>query len=381
MPTSTEPAVSTGSARASQSAFASTDLPNMDFMRAVAVLLVVFGHLTYFLGRTNFGPLRTVSMGDMGVKIFFVHTCFVLMLSLERQWKSQPVAELFGTFMVRRIFRIYPLSICVILLVVAFRLPMASLNPGQFAGMPIHPGLIVSNLLLIQSSTNSILGPTWSLPYEMAMYLFLPWLFFLLYPNKSYWRVGALWLLSVFACLGFFAYMGGRHSNNFLLYVPCFLPGVIAYQLQRVQRRQLSAVVWPGVVIGVVLLYLWSQNLVSSPWTKGWIACLVLGASSPFFAQLSAHWLTEPSRLIAKYSYGIYLTHFFSIWFGFDRLHNVLPRATRLLLFAALVVLLPIAFYYLLEEPMIRLGKRIAKRFERDNNRQRLRFFVDPAGV
>jgi peptidoglycan/LPS O-acetylase OafA/YrhL len=92
----------------------------------------------------------------------------------------------------------------------------------------------------------------------------------------------------------------------------------------------------------------------------------VLGASSPFFAQISASWLTEPSRLIAKYSYGIYLTHFFCIWLAFDRLHYVLSRAIRLPLFAALAVLLPIAFYHLLEEPMIRLGKRVAKRFERE---------------
>ncbi len=351
--------------RASRSAFASTDLPNLDFMRAVAVLLVLFGHLTYFLGQTEWGPLRIVSMGEMGVKIFFVHTCFVLMLSLERQWKNQSAAELFGSFMVRRIFRIYPLSISVICLVVAFRLPMAELQHEQFVAMPLHPALVVSNLLLVQGSWNSILGPTWSLPYEMAMYLFLPWLFLLLYPNKSLWRVATIWLLSILACVAFLAYMGERHTNNFLLYVPCFLAGVIAYQLQRRPRRQLSAVVWPAVVIGVVLLYLWKQNLVSSQWTKGWIACLALGACSPFFAQISTSWLTEPSRLVAKYSYGIYLTHFFCIWLMFDRLHYVLPRTARLPLFAALMVLLPIAFYHFLEEPMTRLGKRVARRFER----------------
>ena len=160
--------------------------------------------------------------------------------------------------------------------------------------------------------------------------------------------------------------MGGRHSNNFLLYVPCFLPGVIAYQLQRVQRRQLSAVVWPGVVIGVVLLYLWSQNLVSSPWTKGWIACLVLGASSPFFAQLSAPWLTEPSRLIAKYSYGIYLTHFFSIWLVFRPAPQCSSARHKTSIVRGAGGSVAHCVYYLLEEPMIRLGKRIAKRFERD---------------
>ena len=73
----------------------------------------------------------------------------------------------------------------------------------------------------------------------------------------------------------------------------------------------------------------------------------------------------EPSRLIAKYSYGIYLTHFFCIWLTFDPLHDVLPRAVRPLLFAALVALLPIAFYHLTEEPLTQFGKRVAKRFER----------------
>jgi len=241
---------------------------------------------------------------------------------------------------------------------------MAELHSGQFVAMTLHPALVVSNLLLVQSSRNSILGPTWSLPYEMAMYLFLPWLFLLLFPKKSCWRLAAGWLFSVLAGLVFLAHFGGG-NNNFLLYVPCFLPGVIAYQLQRTPRRKLPAIVWPGVVIGVVVLFLWNQNLAPNSWIKGWIACLALGASSPFFAQISAPWFTEPSRLIAKYSYGIYLTHFFCIWLMFDRLHYVLPRSARFPLFALLEVLLPIGFYHFLEEPMTLLGKRVAKRFER----------------
>jgi peptidoglycan/LPS O-acetylase OafA/YrhL len=364
MPTYTEPFVSSPGIRARRSAFASTDLPNMDFMRAVAVLLVLFGHLTYFLGLTDWGPLRIIFAGIMGVQIFFVHTCFVLMLSLERQWKNQTAAELFGSFMVRRIFRIYPLSIFVICLVVAFRLPLAELHSGQFVAMPLHPAVVVSNLLLVQSPRDSILGPTWSLPYEVAMYLFLPWLFLLLYPNKLCWRLAVGWLFSVLAGLALLAYIGGD-GNKFLLYVPCFLPGVIAYQLQRTPRRQLPAIVWPGVVIGVVLLYLWTQNLARNSWIGGWIACLALGASAPFFSQISAPWLTESSRLIAKYSYGVYLTHFFCIWLMFDRLHYVLPRAARLPMFAVLVVSLPVALYHFLEEPLIQLGKRVAKKLER----------------
>ena len=362
MPTDTQLTIAAEGSSAPPATFSDADLPNFDFLRAVAVLLVLFGHLTYFLGLTRLGPLNLIYAGSMGVKIFFVHTCFVLMLSLERQWKNQGAVTFFTSFVIRRIFRIYPLSICAISSVTLFRLPLAQLNPGEFVGLPLHPSLIISNLLLIQRTVNSILGPTWSLPYEMGMYLLLPWIFFLIYPSKSLWRVAAIWLLSLAAAAVLLFRMGG--GSNFLLYVPCFIPGVIAYQLQRSQQRQILALVWPGFVIGAVLLYLWNQNYLSDSSIKGWIVCLALGASAPFFTQISSPWLTGSSLFIARYSYGIYLTHFFSIWLMFDRLHYVLPRSARLLMFGVLVVLLPLAFYHLLEEPLIQVGKRIAKRFE-----------------
>jgi peptidoglycan/LPS O-acetylase OafA/YrhL len=339
---------------------AGNDLPNLDFLRAVAVLLVLFGHLTYFLGRTNLGLLKTYWMGDMGVSLFFVHTCLVLMLSLERQWKKQVTPELFTSFMVRRVFRIYPLSIAVVLLVVAFRLPMAELRPSHFVGMPQHFELVVSNLLLVQDSAHSILGPMWSLPYEMAMYLLLPWVFVFLYPNKSQFRISAIWLVSVLAGVAFLSRIGRPTTRHFLLYVPCFLPGIIAYQLQRTRRPKLPAFLWPAVVIVSVLLFLYNQDFVSNESFKSWFVCLLLGVAVPYFAQISARWLTEPSHFVAKYSYGIYLLHFFCIWLAFDYLHYVLPRFVRLALFTTLVIALPVLFYRFLEEPMIRVGKRLA---------------------
>jgi peptidoglycan/LPS O-acetylase OafA/YrhL len=360
----TGPQLFDSATRGPQSAFASTDLPNFDFMRSVAVLLVLFGHLTYFLGITNWKSLNITFAGSLGVKIFFVHTCFVLMLSLERVWKRQGAFVLFRTFMVRRIFRIYPLSITVISLVVLFHLPMAQLSSGQFLALPLNPARVISNLFLVQNSRDSIVGPTWSLPFELGMYLFLPWIFLLLYPTKSLWRSMVTWFFSILAASVVLTY-SARGSNNFLLYVPCFLPGVVAYQLQRRPRRQVAAVLWPALVVAIIVMYLWNQNVVPSSSVKGWIVCLVLGLGSPFFRQLSASWLTEPSRLIAKYSYGIYLTHFFCIWLIFDRLHYILPRAIRLPLFAALIVLVPIALYRCIEGPLIEAGKRIATRFDK----------------
>ncbi len=341
------------------------DIPNLDFLRAVAVMLVLFGHLMFYvLGYCDIGPFRVTHIGSLGVLFFFVHTCFVLMLSIERQRKRQRPFQLFGSFMIRRIFRIYPLSITVVLLIAAFRLPQYRADPGHFFGTPLTLGTMVSNLLLIQGFGHWLLGMLWTLPYEMAMYLFLPWIFLYLLPNRSLWRAGALWLVSVFAGILFLEYSGWPNKDYFLLYSPCFLPGVIAYQLQRRPRRRLPALLWAGVVVSVMPLYLlkrepfWNWNF------KNWFVCLVIGLAVPFFAQISTKWITIPSHLIAKYSYGIYLTHFFCIWLAFERLHYVLPRLARLALFATLVIVLPVLFYHFLEEPMITFGKRVAARFE-----------------
>ena len=340
-------------------------MANLDFLRAVAVLLVLFSHLTYYLGFLELGPLRIVWMGGVGVYFFFVHTCFVLMLSLERQWKSQGAFQFFGSFMIRRIFRIYPLSIAVVVLIISFRLPQATIGPGHFVGA--SPGLatIVSNLLLVQGSGHSILSVMWSLPYEMAMYLFLPWFFLFLYPDHSLWRVAAIWLISVAAGVTFLICSGWPKGDYFFLYMPCFLPGVIAYQLQRTRRRHLPALLWPAVVIALVPLYLYKQNFVSDYRIKSWFVCLVLGLTAPFFRQISSKWIEAPAHLIAKYSYGVYLTHTFCIWLSFERLHHALPRMVRFGVFAVLLMGLPFLFYHFLEEPLIILGKGVAKRFEK----------------
>ena len=158
----------------------SADDSNLDFLRAVAVLIVVVAHVTYFFGILRLGSLDLLPIGFWGVLIFFVHTSLVLMLSLERQWKH------------------------------------------------------------------------------------------------------------------------GRDD-------------------------------------------------------------LFLGLVIPRFMPLSARWLTSASHCIAKYSYGIYLTHCFAIWLAFERLGS-LPMAVKTLLFTAVGIGLPVLFYHGVEEPMILVGKRVADR-------------------
>jgi len=63
---------------------AGNDISNLDFLRATAVLLVLFFHLLRFFGAETIGPYSLAQMGLIGVLFFFVHTCLVLMFPRPR---------------------------------------------------------------------------------------------------------------------------------------------------------------------------------------------------------------------------------------------------------------------------------------------------------
>ena len=78
---------------------------NLDFLRTVAVLLVLAQHLCTRLHVEHIGWAPTTSLGPFGVLLFFVHTSLVLMSSMERSGLSGVL--LLKDFYIRRIFRIY----------------------------------------------------------------------------------------------------------------------------------------------------------------------------------------------------------------------------------------------------------------------------------
>ena len=336
---------------------------NLDFLRALAVLLVLTQHiLNRVSAEARFGT-SVPPIGTFGVLLFFVHTCLVLMYSMERSHlNGLPLA---GNFYVRRLFRIYPLSVLAVLTAVALHLD-SGVNgiSGLSRAQPVALGRIISNLLLVQNlaKPGSIINVLWSLPLEVQMYVFLPFLFMWIRGKRtSVWRLCILWVASVLLAIArthLLVHAGPGalvRRLSILEFVPNFLPGIIAYSLAHVPR--IKSYLWPPFILLLVAAYSLRPGA-----AMGWTLCLLLGFAIPFFGEIRTGWLRAVSNRIATYSYGIYLSHQFCIWLVVDPLVS-LPLWSRVLVLTGLLVGIPIVLYHCIEKPMIKVGADLAEKW------------------
>ncbi|MGA7832764.1 MAG: acyltransferase [Terracidiphilus sp.] len=335
----------------------------MDILRAVAVLCVYFAHLLQVHG----API-CISLGLFGVIIFFIHTSFVLMASLQRlQGSGASKTSLTTAFYLRRIFRIYPLAILCVVVMVAFHIPAQPYETYTWIGMK---GFL-SNLALIQNLTNSpdIQHPLWSLPLELEMYLFLPFIYFAIRAEK-FFRSIALWMLMLPLALASTLLMhvtpGGLVAQiiRFELIAPCFISGVVAFDLSRNRTWtwKLPAWVWPiGIFAAIFLFGPLDDASLANKFARAWVLSLLLGLLYANLRETRPNWTHSFFHWIAEHSYSIYLTHSIVFWFVF----YPMAQLSLWLRIPALIVGsigIPALLYRTIERPMIQTGARLAAR-------------------
>ncbi len=324
---------------------AKSESANLDFLRSAAVLSVYGSHLALTLGAHP-----PDAIGTFGVLIFFFHTSLVLMMSLERT--EQTSRPLIRTFYIRRAFRIYPLSVACVAVIAACHLPRGPMWPWSPPGIAAILGnLLLCMNLFLQDPVTLVL---WSLPYEVQMYAALPFCY--LAGKRFGWRgVFGLWCLA--AVVGILPHMPGRF--DIVKYAPCFMAGVFGYFFAKGRAARLAWLWWPLGIGACGALFAGLASLGSA--TAGsWAMCLGLGFLFALVREIPFRWIATPCKVIARYSYGIYLTHLYAQWAGLVVLKHA-PAVYRWGTLAALSFGLPVVAYHLLEDPMIRLGGRVAK--------------------
>lgn len=142
--------------------------PALQAGRALAALAVALFHANAFLLPARFhdgeGSFQFFNMGFAGVYFFFVLSGF-LMILVHRRDLGRP--DRVGSFLERRVTRIYPVYWMVFAALVALSL----LHPALGAGGVRDPAAVAANALLVPTGAQPLLRVSWTLHHEMLFYL------------------------------------------------------------------------------------------------------------------------------------------------------------------------------------------------------------------
>jgi peptidoglycan/LPS O-acetylase OafA/YrhL len=155
------------------------ELPALDGLRALAILLVICCHMVIWdlpLQGNHAGWVRTLgAFGFAGVFLFFVLSGFLLFLPYARaligdaQWPSA------RRFYERRALRILPVYLVVLFLLLYFYVYIGR-TPVTPQAVALTPLLLFNMLPASTTLVNRMNPPFWTLAVEWQFYLLLPWI-------------------------------------------------------------------------------------------------------------------------------------------------------------------------------------------------------------
>ena len=296
------------------------------------------------------------------VALFFMITGFLFwgrLLKQGRQFDWQ-------AFAVSRVFRLYPLYLPLMLLVIV---SVFYIQGWTLKDTPLEvASQILAWLLFERPDINQypqtgglIANVTWTLGYEVFFYMALP-LFAMVFLYRNNWRQVALCLLGIYTL---YQLVGWEHSlkKHILL---SFLGGVAAAYWV----RKPALVAWgqtrlAGIIALVVLalvLTLFRKSFAFAPLILLTLVFSIVASGHTLFGALTLRSI----RWMGEISYSTYLLHGFLIWLMMQRLPLVLSfDAREPLVFALLaalsscllIAISSLTFMYI-EKPGIEAGKR-----------------------
>jgi peptidoglycan/LPS O-acetylase OafA/YrhL len=339
--------------------------PDIDGMRAVAVMLVLVFH---------FSLLTAVNAGFLGVDVFFVISGFLITSILLEQLEAGSFR--FGTFYSSRIRRLAP-SLLVVLLIVMF-LGSCSLFPSEFIELSkqvLASQLYAANFYYWRTINYFGLGVhevfllhTWSLAVEEQFYLIYPACILVLrrYFSRHFWLLITIAFLASF-CLNILLVVDKPEATFYLLPTRAWelLAGALVLPLAAKCTQSKIANELIGL-LGATLIIIGVTCYRSEYHIPGFYAllptvgagCLLL--SGRFGNTVIARMLSwKPIVHLGKISYSLYLIHWPVNVFA-SQIIGDYSLKWRILMFGASILFAELV-YYAVETPA-RRGKFLATR-------------------
>jgi peptidoglycan/LPS O-acetylase OafA/YrhL len=334
-------------------------------------------------------PFQFFWDGISAVVLFFVLSGFVLSLPFYAG-KSLP----YNKYLIRRICRIYLPYLVAILIGMTLRALLYHRSVDGFAqdmltpwSIPLTFQTFCDNLLLIIKSNLKIDPVTWSLTYEMRLSILFPIMMFLVLRMNSV----VLYILSLVAAqAGWSAYMYLKADHPYLAdwlktteAVPAFIAGaLLAKHREWLVDRLLQFSKTGRLIIlafGICLYnYYWIPRLLAervftltssflnyTTLTVGSAILVIWVLSSPTLRRRLDHAFF---RFLGKISYSLYLYHMIIVLSLIYAFEHRIPTAMIVLLALILSLLIASVSYFVVEQPAIRLGRKLTSRQENPLN-------------
>lgn len=235
----------------------STNFLTLDFLRFFAALIVIMLHYNQEIATESFHDLvhRLLSHGHLFVDLFFIISGFIISYVY---WGKVSSKAQYGKFLIKRIARLWPLHILLLLAYLAIwgATSMADIplrNPDRYDVSCIIPHALMIHAMgsCDKFAFNYV---SWSISAEMGMYVLTP-LFFLIAMRSLGGALFASVAASVLLCWGAAHYVSSTYLNlptdlGVLRAIPAFLFGIFLYRV----RDRLGFVPVPQILLWVVLV-------------------------------------------------------------------------------------------------------------------------------
>lgn len=291
-------------------------------MRGIAAFLVVLYHLKAFLHQhaitESFDWMY--NKGYLAVDFFFILSGFIIAYNYKHQFENEINGHQLYVFIVKRIARIYPLHIfillCFILIPLAHTLTNRPVDSQQYNLLAfLYKFFLVDLWIVGQEYWDSWNTPSWTISGEMFAYLVFPFVCVAL--GRSTVRHYAFFLVAVVLVALCYEVMLSRSLGDnishlgLLRCVLSFICGVCIYEFhlgQFVKSPKLNRVLFYLSVITLIFLLLYvEKNHFYVPLLFSLILLTSLGFRGVLHKILEFRWL----YILGEISYSLYLSHIF----------------------------------------------------------------------
>ena len=355
-------------------------IKGLDALRGIAVLLVIIHHwFPIYQSNTLKGVLQKICIpsGEFGVTLFFVLSGYLITNILYKAKSSQQsILSIVRIFIIRRALRIFPIYYLYIISLLLLDYPI---NQNELAYYLTY----TSNFLLIQRQKWTSLGHTWSLSVEEQFYLIWPWLILKIKNNK---HVAFLILTFLIAPVSVILWLKFIKTEWYYVFtiscIDAFSVGALyAYLSQGNKLKVFTDFIKISLPICLLIYFTWKLMPIFGYFPRysffsrtidSIISISIIHVIVTNQNVFINKWIINNSflNLLGKISYGMYLFHYYSFPFIFDKyigihltkfnfIASILKSSEgKFFILLPLLILFAYASFKLIEEPILKLKSK-----------------------